>query len=43
MYLRMPLKCFETFFVNSQDISHAETSVCLNPVMSSDLNVICPV
>lgn len=26
---------FQDFFVNSKDISHAEISVCLNPVMSS--------
>lgn len=43
MFLRMPLKCLETFSVNGEDISHAETSVCLNQVMSSDLNVMCPV
>lgn len=39
----MPLKCFGSFFVNSADISHAETSVLLNAVMSPDRNVTCSV
>lgn len=44
MVLRMPLKCFrDFFFANSEDTSHAEMRVCLNPVMSFDLNVMCPV
>lgn len=34
---------FWEFFVNSADISHAETSVLLNAVMSPDRNVTCPV
>lgn len=35
MFLRMPLKCSGSFFVNSEDISHAEMNLRLNPMMSS--------
>lgn len=30
VFLRTPLKCWETFWVNTKDIVHAGMSVCVN-------------